>query len=525
MEHAVPAAGARRSGWKGLALVAASLLVAITLAISFLAHRYWPFTQAQIRQALAESFSGDVTVRRFRSTYFPHPGCVAEGVVLRREAGGSGQLDLASVQRLTIQANYWDLVFRPGYIARIVAEGLRVSAPLRGSFTGRRRAEAPPGHTRVGEVVADGALIEVARHDEAAPLRFQIHHLTLSSVTENAQLSYRAALTNALPPGEIESEGKFGPWNFADPGQTALSGRYKLEGADLGVLPGIRGTLASTDDFEGVLERIETRGTIDVPNFEVKRSGNAVPVRASFQAVVNATNGDVILQKVRTVVLRTSISATGQILGEPGRDAARKTTSLDLRVEQGRIQDVLRLFVRGPAPPLTGITNFQAHLTAPPEGRMFLKELQLDGEFWVSGGEFTTLDTQKAVDALSERSQGMKTKDMPSDQMENVMSNLKGRVLLRNGIATLSDLYFEIPGARAKVNGTYDLINECVDLRGRLGTDAKLSEMTNGGFKSVLLKPFNGLFKGKHHEAVVYVKLTGTYSDPHAGFDLLPSRK
>jgi hypothetical protein len=40
------------------------------------------------------------------------------------------------------------------------------------------------------------------------------------------------------------------------------------------------------------------------------------------------------------------------------------------------------------------------------------------------------------------------------------------------------------------------------------------------GFKFALLKPFNGLFKKKHHGAVVPVHLLGTYEAPQAGLDL-----
>jgi AsmA-like C-terminal region len=523
MEQAGQTEGIRRSRGKRLALAGVSLLAATAVAIVLLLHHYWPFTQNQIVQTLGESFSGTVTIERFRSTYFPHPGCVAEGVVLQRQAGNSRQLTLARVERLTIQAEYGDLIFRPRYVARIVAAGLKLTAPLRGSFTGPKRQEAPQRQTRVGEVVADGAVVEIAREDGTPPLQFAIHALTLRSVTANGQLSYRTTLTNPVPPGEIESQGKFGPWNFEDPGQTPLSGHYRFAGADLSVFPGVRGTLASEDDFEGVLEQIHVRGTVDVPNFEVKRSGNSVPVRATFQADVNGTNGDLLLKKVNAVVLQTRVWTTGRIAGKPG-DEGRKTTSLDFRVERGRIQDMLRLFVQGPTPPLTGATNFQAHVTVPPEGRPFLKELRLDGEFEVSGGHFTSMDTQKDVDTLSERGQGMKTKDVPSDGREDVLSKLTGRASLRNGVATLSDFYFEIPGAKAKVSGTYNLLDENVDLHGRLGTQAKLSQTTNGGFKSVLLKPLNSLFKGKHHEAVVYVKLTGTYSDPQAGFDLVGKR-
>jgi hypothetical protein len=43
--------------------------------------------------------------------------------------------------------------------------------------------------------------------------------------------------------------------------------------------------------------------------------------------------------------------------------------------------------------------------------------------------------------------------------------------------------------------------------------------MTNG-YKSVLLKPFDDLFKRKHAGAEIPVHLVGTYSDPQAGLDL-----
>ena len=95
---------------------------------------------------------------------------------------------------------------------------------------------------------------------------------------------------------------------------------------------------------------------------------------------------------------------------------------------------------------------------------------------------------------------------------------------LRDGIATLTGFSLWVPGAHAKVSGTYNLINEKVDFHGVLGTDAKLSQTTSG-FKSILLKPFDSLFKGRKRAAVVPVKLTGTYSNPEAGFDIMGKGK
>jgi hypothetical protein len=71
-----------------------------------------------------------------------------------------------------------------------------------------------------------------------------------------------------------------------------------------------------------------------------------------------------------------------------------------------------------------------------------------------------------------------------------------------------------VPGARARLNGTFDLITQKVDLKGMLYMDAKLPEATSG-IKSFLLKaidPF--LKKNRHGGAKVPVSITGTYQNP-----------
>jgi hypothetical protein len=71
------------------------------------------------------------------------------------------------------------------------------------------------------------------------------------------------------------------------------------------------------------------------------------------------------------------------------------------------------------------------------------------------------------------------------------------------------------------MHGTYQLETHKIDLHGMLKSEAELSKMSSG-FKSVLLKPFNGLLKKKHAGAVVPVHLVGTYEDPQPGVDIIP---
>jgi hypothetical protein len=507
-----------RGGLPRRLAIGGATLGALGLLAIVLVHHFWPFSQDQIATSLQDAFSGSVTFQAFHATYFPHPGCVAEGVVFHRKSREPGLPPFATVQRLTIQAHYLDILLRPGVVALVRLEGLHLQVPPRGSIPEGEGAKPTPNR-RIGAVVADGAVLDILRADGGAPLRFEIHKAKLSALTHDGSLNYDVTFRNPLPLGEMHSTGNFGPWKSDVPGQTPLSGRYTFEQADLSVFPGISGMMSSEDDFSGVLGHIETHGTVEVPDFEVDRSGHTVPLHSTFQAVVNGTNGDVELEKVETKIGQTAVATTGRIAGKQGQSG--KTVSLIFRVNQGRIQDLLRLFVSAPKAPLTGTTSLSAKVTVPPDGQPFFRELQLDGDFQIDGGKLTTPETQSEVAILSERARGEKDKDVPPENADDVISSLRGHASVRNGTATLTDVYFEVPGAKAKVNGTYGLLDQKMDFHGKLETDVKISQATTG-FKSVLLKPFDPLFRGRKHPGVVPVKLVGPYSKPEAGLDIIP---
>ena len=485
---------------------------------------HWPFSQDRITQTLQERFPATLTFQKFHSTYFPHPGCEGEGLVFKQLGRSPDTSPIVTIQHLTIEAHYIDILLRPGYLARIVLDGFRIHVPPAGTPLGKSAWRESASTTRVGEILADGAAIEIARADPQAPLLFDIHTLKLTSVSGDQPLSYAVSFHNPLPPGEIQSHGQFGPWNSSDPGQTPVAGQYAFQNADLGVFHGISGMLSSEDKFQGMLRHIEAQGSIDIPDFMVTRSGHSVQVTSEFHAFVDGTNGDVELERVNAAFLKTRVLAKGKIAGQPAQHG--KTSSVDLSVHDGRIQDVLRLFVRGPKPPLNGTTSFRAHVVIPPEDRPFLEKVRLTGDFGVEGGQFTKPSVQTNVDNLSERARGAKPGDKPEDDdPDRVISGLAGHVQLRDATATLGGLSFVVPGASAQMHGTYNLESEAVDLHGTLKTDAEVSKMT-GGFKSALLKPFDVFFKRKHAGAAVPVHLLGTYAAPEPGLDLpVPAKK
>ena len=94
------------------------------------------------------------------------------------------------------------------------------------------------------------------------------------------------------------------------------------------------------------------------------------------------------------------------------------------------------------------------------------------------------------------------------------------------GLAHFSDLSFTIPGAHARMQGAYDiLISHKIDLHGKLHVDTRISK-TSTGFKSLLLKMMDPIFKKKNKGEIVPVHIAGTYEKPEFGLDLTqPSTK
>jgi hypothetical protein len=502
------------SGRRWLLPTAVLILLALCVGGIILA-LHWPFSSQKVIQAVQESWPGKIAVQRFRRTYFPHPGCVRENVALTRGSDNSAA-PLVAIQRVTIQANYHDLFLRPGYISRILLEGLKISVPAE-QDTSQQTSKSNKSSTRIGEVFTRDATLEVARKDDG-PLKFELHQLSLKSISDNSPMSYDLAMRNAEPPGEIRSRGKLGPWDSQHMNDIPLSGSYTFNDVDLGIFEGIAGTLNATGDFHGVLGRIETQGTTDTRKFEVTRSHHAVALKTKFNPSVDGMSGDTILHSVDGAFLKTPVHIEGSVAGKPGQPG--KTTSLNLNVRNGRIEDVLWLFVREKKAPMEGATNFHAHVVWPSGRQPFLKRVVLRDDFEIEHAQWTNPERQMSVNMLSKKASGKK-KDPDTP---NVTADLKGSVLLSDEIAEFHDTSFKVPGAEAILHGTYNLEDTKIDFHGDLKTEASLSE-DSSGVKAVLLKPLDPLFKKKHAGAVVPVEMTGTYHDPHFGVTLQPKKK
>jgi hypothetical protein len=285
-----------------------------------------------------------------------------------------------------------------------------------------------------------------------------------------------------------------------------LSGDYVFTHADLDPFPGIGGTLDSTGRFEGVLERIVADGRTSTPDFSLDVSGRPVPLETEFHAVIDGTTGDTALDPVRAKLLHSTIIARGGVFAMP--DHAGRAVLLDVTVNPGRLEDILRLGVKSDRPPLIGGLRFHTQLAVLPGSGKVIQRLKLNGRFQADAAEPTNPAIQEKLARLSRRAEGK-----PGDKNAGrAVFDLNGRFLLNNAAARFPSMSFKIPGAKLDLSGAYGLYSEQLDFSGDLRLDAKLSQ-TFTGWKSLLLKPLDPFFR-KSGKTVLPIRITGLRSEP-----------
>jgi hypothetical protein len=485
------------------------VLAALIIGIVILATK-WPFTRDAIVRAIHEATSRQVEIGAFKPSYFP-PGCVAENVRVLHQSDPSGT-PLITIERLTIQGSFTGMFTSPKRLAQVKVAGMRIVVPPEGSPQRAEKFAFKSGgdSLEISKIAVERALLEfVPSEADDEAYRLGIDSLTLDGVGSGKPWSYRAQLTNTKPPGVIRAAGRFGPWNADDPGAIPTSGEYTYNDVDLGVFRGISGTLQAKGKFSGPLARIETDGAIEVPNFHVDKSGSTVPMKVDYHAIVNGTNGETYLDPVEARFFRTTLVARGPIADE--------TVTLDLSVPRGRIDDILRLFVEEKTSPLSGAVKLAGKFVWPPGERKFVEKIRLNLDFGVENARFRSEKTQNTIDSLSKSGQGQSKKEADADP-RTMLSDLRGGVAFRNGVANFNGVSFTVPGASADIRGTYGLVDKQVNLRGILHTTGKLADTTSG-FKAFVLKAISPFLKKKNQVKIVPFKITGTFKDAKVGLD------
>ncbi len=500
--------------WSAIAAAVLVVLIGAGFALNGAISR---IARGRAMRSLQESFASDLELKNMSVSVFPHFHASGEGLVLRYH-GRKDLPPLIAVRSFSAETNLAALL--TGHIRQVRIDGLEIQLPPKSEQSPQQKqshSSQIAGFT-IDEIRADGTVLKTLPKDpEKEPLVWEIRRLTLHGAGASSPMTFRATLVNAKPPGNIESTGKFGPWQAEQPSDTPVEGSYTFQNADLSVFPGISGTLASTGAYRGVLERIEAQGTTDTPDFALKVSGNSVHLTTQFHAVIDGTDGNTWLQPVTAQFGRSSVIARGGVEGVKG--VKGKTVSLDVVVNAGRLEDMLLLATKGRNPGMTGAVSFHAKLVIPPGKIDVAQKTKLNGQFTVDSAHFSELNVQDKVNQLSHRGQG----EPQTPASDTVASDFAGSFQLADGVMTFSSLSFRVPGVRIALQGRYAVMNESLDFHGSAQLDAKLSETTTG-FKSFLLKALDPLFRKKGAGADLPIHITGTRDSPSFGLDLNPTR-
>ena len=489
--------------WVMVLIASFAIVMAILLATN------WPFTKTKIIQRLEHFSSCEVEVSRFEKEYFPHPGYVAEGIKFTRRSNGK-PVQMAFVKRMYARASWAALMTFTHRLSQLRIEGLHVFIPA-------PVPRAIPFYsdmkdkTTISVLTADGTLLDIAsRQPGGGLLRFEFHTLELKEVKKEKSIALNTVLRIPKPPGELRVLAHFGPFEKDRLSKMPLSGSYELRNTDLGSMEAIGGELASNGSFKGPLSRCDVHGKVSIHNFEVRKVHHPVDLNGDFDTQVDGMHGNLILTSTNLSFLGTKLEARGEIQSDPGQHG--KIESLKIVSEHARVEDLLRMFSKALPPAMSGPITLHTNVVLPPGPGQFLKKIRMDGAFKISEGRFLNTRTQANVDKLSRRARGKSAKTIDAAE-EEMPSTFEAAVQVRQGTATLSNAEFKTVGATATGHGTYNLLTQEIDLRGKLAMQASLSKAA-GGIKSVLLVPLDPFFKKPGAGAVVPIHGTGTYSHP-----------
>jgi len=513
---------------KRLFLIAGVLVVlsAIGGAIWFM----WGLRPERVREhlitAVSNRFAARVDVDSANVAIYPRPAIEGTRLRIQLRNADAELPPLVSVNSFQASAPFSGLVGPRVRLGNVTLVGTEIHIPPGGLTPAvasldndnpaeQRREER--SSIVVDEIVSKDARLEIAtRKANKLPRVFEIHDLIMRGFGLPEGARFQASVINAIPRGRVETTGVFGPWLTEEPTLTPIRGEYSFRNANLDDIKGISGVLSSVGQYRGTLERIEVDGQTETPDFSIDIANQPVPLITRFKAIVDGTNGDTWLDRVDATLGQSNIVASGAIVRE--RDVKGRHVALDIRIRDARIEDVLRLAVKAAKTPMTGRMELTTTFLLPAGEQDVIDRLNLNGRFRLAQARFSNIDLQRRIEALSLRARGKEDAE-PSESGPSVVSNLRGRFVMRGAKIDFKELTFTIPGAEVQLAGLYDLHSETLDFKGQLLVDASLADMTSG-FKSFLARLAQPFFRRPGGGSQFPIKISGPRSKPEFGLDM-----
>jgi hypothetical protein len=505
-----------------IAWIFLGLLLTVAITVNIAVSHAEPILRQRVIDTLSDRFKSRVELAAFHVSVIHGLEVSGSGLHIYGDQDSNvhqiGVQPLIGLAEFRFHTGLLDLFRTPMHVDTVYVKGLQLNIPSK-KDRGQMANLGPKSRKlkmHVSRFICDGTQLLINTSTPGKlPLDFDISALTLTDIGPDQPMHFEARLTNPKPIGLINSRGEFGPWREDSPRDTPVKGAYAFSNADLGSIKGIGGILASSGQYAGTLDNIVVDGTTDTPDFRISISGHEVPLKTEFHAIVDGTSGDTYLQPVNAVVGNTALVARGSVVKTASPQG--HSVQLDVAIDRGRIEDLLKLGVRTDPPIMTGHVGLKVKFLLPPGDPDVADRLKLAGNFQIVGAHFSNEKIQQKIDALSLRSQG-KPKQAADSVPDNVKPDLGGVFNLGGGRLYFSSIKFTVPGTKVQLSGKYSLDGNEFDFHGKARMDAKLSHMVTG-WKSVLLKPIDPFFSKHGAGTELPIKITGTRSEPHFGLD------
>jgi hypothetical protein len=517
--HNVSTAVKRNRG--KLLLIGGAIVVLLAVLVLVFVVPKWPFREADMKKRIANATHSKVAIGHFHQQFFPHPGCVMDDVKLTPDDPDRPEV---AIHSLKVEGLYRGLVGSQKHLRALHADGVQLTFKPKGAANSqsesqnsqqqdsqnsqKKKKEAP----LIDQVEATNSkIVFMADKKGTEPKEFDVSKLVLKNFTADVPIHYEAVMKIPTPPADVQISGIFGPVS-GKIGDAKLQGSFTMKNGDLSKFHSLLGKLSAKGSFDGMVKSFDVRGSTDSPDFGASDTGHSLPLKTEFQAHVNGSNGNVQFQTIHAVLGKTKLVVEGDLQGEHGKTLDLKITSHD-----GRIEDVMYLFVHD-KPPLQGATTFQMHVRLPDEKKPFEQRIEMQAKFGIDNSKFTHADTEQKMSKLSEQAEGKPQKAENGQDQPLVVADLRGNVQVKDGTAKFTQLACSVPGADAKLHGTFNLESHAVNLHGTLRTQVKLSNATTG-FKAFIMKVVEFAKQKDKGPAIVPVSITGTTDKPSFSVD------
>lgn len=503
----------KRKHWH-LAGWLAGILIVLGVAGIVLMFVFWPFRYQKVHPLLEEEFQSTVEVQHYYRTYFPHPGFVADGLTFRRK-GHESEPPLAKVDHLHVVGTWTGLLFTPHTLYQIWLRNVRVRVEMPGGrqsqnqSDGKRqpRASRSQSKLRIETIVANGATLDLERQGKP-PQHFAFETLQIHNVRAGEPLMFFTRLQLPKLNAVVAANGNLGPFRSGEYEQMRVDGGYSVAGLQLKRIGQLGGNVSASGRYSGRLSQIEVQGKLAIPDFDA--GGHVKRLDASYSVLVDTRHGDVDIQRAVVKMANSTLIANATIEGTP------KISRVNFSTTDGDLHQLLEVLETA-TPRVAGKVSFAAQTEFGSGPQAFLKRLRLKGHISVKDVTFVQ-KTQKEMDAFSAR-----TRKQDHNRPFRVTAEASGDTTFRNGMAYFPNIQVELPGAKAHLSGTFNLLNTRVDLTGKVAMQQPLAKDVTG-WKRVLMTPVSPFFRHGKTGALVSFAVRGTVQNPKIGQNFLHTK-